>query len=212
MTAHPPIPPVVVEPLDGGGTVLDFGGVITGRVRCLVTGRSGTVRVVSGEQRDDAGGRVICDNFLTAGDAQVDTLIIEAPATAYEWEPQFGYRGFRWMQIEITGDLRVEHVRAVPLYTRSAEVGRVRATTHSIEWINTAIGRTFRNNLHGIPTDTPIYEKNGWTADAHLATEGLLHHFDLRAAFRKWIDDHVDAQGRTEPSPRSSRLRARCRA
>ena len=63
-----------------------------------------------------------------------------------------------------------------------------------IEWINTATGRTFRNNLHGIPTDTPIYEKNGWTADAHLATEGLLHHFDLRTAFGKWIDDHIDAQ------------------
>jgi alpha-L-rhamnosidase len=63
-----------------------------------------------------------------------------------------------------------------------------------MEWIDTATARTFRNNLHGIPTDTPIYEKNGWTADAHLATEGLLHHFDLREAFGKWMDDHADAQ------------------
>ena len=57
-----------------------------------------------------------------------------------------------------------------------------------------AAARTFLNNLHGIPTDTPSYEKNGWTADAHLATEALLHHFDLRTSFGKWLDDHVDAQ------------------
>jgi alpha-L-rhamnosidase len=193
MTALPPVPPVVVEPLDGGGTVLDFGGVITGRVRCVVTGSSGTVRVVSGEQRDDAG-RVICENILVAGEAQVDTLIIDAPVTAYEWEPQFGYRGFRWMQVDITGDLRVEYVRAVPIYTPLQEVGEFEASDPLISWINSAFGRTFRNNLHGIPTDTPIYEKNGWTADAHLATEALLHHFDLRQPFGKWMDDHVDAQ------------------
>ncbi len=54
--------------------------------------------------------------------------------------------------------------------------------------------RTFLNNLHGIPTDTPIYEKNGWTADAHLVTEAALHHFDLRLSMLKWLDDHVDAQ------------------
>jgi len=193
MTTLPPVPPVVVEHLDGGGTVLDFGGVITGRVRCVVTGSNGTVRVISGEQRDDAG-RVICENFLTAGDSQVDTLIVEAPVTEYEWEPQFGYRGFRWMQVDVTGDLRVDDLRAVPIYTPLEDVGEFAASDPLLTWINGALGRTFRNNLHGIPTDTPIYEKNGWTADAHLATEALLHHFDLRRPFRKWMDDHVDAQ------------------
>ena len=53
---------------------------------------------------------------------------------------------------------------------------------------------TIQNNLHGIPTDTPVHEKNGWTADAHLVAEAALHHLDLHAFLRKWLRDHADAQ------------------
>ena len=150
--------------------------------------------MTSGEQRGPDGA-VVCLNGLVAGEAQLDTLRLEDPVTEYSWEPQFGYRGFRWMQIETEGDVTVEDVRAVPLYTELERVGEFTADEPVVEWIDGATARTFRNNLHGIPTDTPIYEKNGWTADAHLATEALLHHFDLRDAFGKWIEDHKDAQG-----------------
>ncbi len=189
-----PRPARVIEPLDAARTVHDFGEVMVGRIRCRVSGRAGaSVRVTSGEQRRPDG-TVACDNFLVAGEAQVDTIRLEDPADDVIWEPQFGYRGFRWMQIEVAGGAVVEEVRAIPLYTPLERVGELTASEPIVEWIDTATAHTFRNNFHGIPTDTPIYEKNGWTADAHLATEGLLHHFDLRAAFGKWIDDHIDAQ------------------
>lgn len=189
-----PRPPRSVQDLDESRTVYDFGEVMVGRIRCRVSGGPGaSVRVVSGEQR--AGdGAVICDNFLVAGEAQLDTLRLESSREGYEWEPQFGYRGFRWMQVETSGGAVVDEVRAVPLYTPLEEVGGLTTDEPLVEWIDTATARTFRNNFHGIPTDTPIYEKNGWTADAHLATEALLHHLDLRDAFGKWLDDHVDAQ------------------
>jgi alpha-L-rhamnosidase len=193
--ALPPVPPRVVERLDADRTVYDFAAVMVGRVRVRVSGGRGAyVRVVSGEQRGDDG-CVVCHNSLVAGEAQVDTLTLETNVSDYVWEPQFGYRGFRWMQIETSGGAVVEEVRAIPLYADIDRVGELTASDPILEWIDTATALTFRNNLHGIPTDTPIYEKNGWTADAHLATEGLLHHFNLREAFGKWIDDHIDAQG-----------------
>ncbi|NKY10420.1 family 78 glycoside hydrolase catalytic domain [Cellulomonas hominis] len=189
-----PVPAVTVRHLGDGRTVHDLGRVMVGRIRCRVTGGpGGAVRVVSGEQLAPDGS-VVCDNFLVAGEAQVDTLRLDAAVADHVWEPQFGYRGFRWMQVETTGGAVVEEVRAVPLYTPLETVGELACDEPLIEWIDAATARTFRNNFHGIPTDTPIYEKNGWTADAHLATEGLLHHLDLRAAFGKWLDDHVDAQ------------------
>jgi len=189
-----PRAPRLTTSLDERRTVFDFGEVIVGRVRCRVTGTPGsTVRVVSGELLD-GDGAVVCDNPLVAGESQVDTLRLESAAAAYQWEPQFGYRGFRWMQLETTGEMTVDLVQAVPLYTQVQNVGSLTSGEPLLEWIDTATARTFLNNLHGIPTDTPIHEKNGWTADAHLATEGLLHHFDLRAAFGKWMDDHADAQ------------------
>ncbi|MEU4454746.1 family 78 glycoside hydrolase catalytic domain [Nocardioides sp. NPDC023903] len=197
----PPVPACVVEALDAHRTVLDFGEVMVGRVRARLSGGpGGKVTVLSGEQRGDDGA-VLCNNPLVAGQAQMDSVQLETGVVDLVWEPQFGYRGFRWVQIETSGDVTVEEVRAVPLYTEVERVGELRAAHPVLEWIDAATARTFRNNLHGIPTDTPIYEKNGWTADAHLATEALLHHFDLKAAFGKWIDDHLDAQGRDGAIP-----------
>jgi alpha-L-rhamnosidase len=188
------VPPIVIESR-GGSTVYDFGEVMVGRIRSRISGSAGAeVRIRSGEQRS-TDGSVVCENILVAGEAQLDTLRLERSTDSFQWEPQFGYRGFRWVEIETEGDVSVEDVRAVPLYTDVEVSGEFSASEPVLEWIDAATARSFRNNLHGIPTDTPIYEKNGWTADAHLATEGLLHHFDLRAAFGKWIDDHIDAQG-----------------
>lgn len=192
--ALPPIPAIVEQPLGGGSVVHDFGSVMVGRIRLVVTGAAGArIRVTTGEARD-ADGRVVCDNVLVAGDGQRDVLTLETAADGYRWEPRHGYRGFRWAQVDVEGDATVAEVRAVPLYTPVEPVGALTSAEPLLQWIDAALATTFRNNLHGIPTDTPIYEKNGWTADAHLATEALLHHFDLRAAFGKWLDDHVDAQ------------------
>lgn len=187
--------PIVSEELADGRIVHDFGALLVGRARCRIAGAAGSVvRVRSGEQRDESGG-VVCDNTLAAGDAQLDTLRLESDVDTFEWEPSFSYRGFRWVQIETVGDVVVDFVRAVPLVADVETVGSLSVGDPLLEWIDAATARTFRNNLHGIPTDTPIYEKNGWTADAHLATEGLLHHLDLRSSFGKWMQDHIDAQG-----------------
>ncbi|CAN7146403.1 family 78 glycoside hydrolase catalytic domain [Microbacterium sp. LjRoot45] len=195
VVALPPVAAPLVRALDETRTVHDFAEVMVGRVRARLSGPTGaTVRVVSGEQLAPDGS-VVCDNFLVPGEAQVDTIRFERDVDGLLWEPQFGYRGFRWMQIETTGGAVVEQVRAVPLYADVARMGELRVAEPTLEWIDKALAGTFRNNLHGIPTDTPIYEKNGWTADAHLATEALLHHFDLRESFGKWMDDHIDAQG-----------------
>ncbi|HET7724677.1 MAG TPA: family 78 glycoside hydrolase catalytic domain, partial [Propionibacteriaceae bacterium] len=188
------VPAVTVRSIDAHTRVFDMGQVMTGRIHCVVTGGPAAfVEVVSGEQLHEDG-TVLCENRLAAGAAQVDTLRLDRVVKDLEWEPQFGYRGFRWVQVRTEGDVQVEQVRAVPVYTPLDVTGDFACSNPVVEWIDGALARTFRNNLHGIPTDTPIYEKNGWTADAHLATEALLHHADLRASFMKWMDDHVDAQ------------------
>lgn len=188
-----PVAPVAVEQLTANKHVYDFATLMTGRVRCMVSGTEGSVRVTYGEQRDQDSS-VVCDNVLTVGADQEDSLRLESPQKRYLWEPQFGYRGFRWMQVETEGDVVVELVQAVPISTELAQTGEFTSSDPLISWIDASLASTFLNNVHGIPTDTPIYEKNGWTADAHLATEALLHHFDLKGFLGKWMEDHVDAQ------------------
>src|SRR5690606_10589909 len=45
-----------------------------------------------------------------------------------------------------------------------------------------------------IPTDTPVYEKNGWTGDAQVGAVSMLSLLDTRALLIKWLDDLRDAQ------------------
>ena len=44
-------------------------------------------------------------------------------------------------------------------------------------------------NYHGIPTDCPHREQNGWTADAMLAAEQAVLNFDMHEAYKKWLND-----------------------
>lgn len=200
LATHPPVialdgePPASVTHISSHCWVYDFGRLMTGRTQLDITGEPGSVvKIRSGEQLSKDG-NVLCENPLIIGEAQLDQVHLDRQVDNYQWTQGFGYRGFRWVQIQTEGDVAVKHVRAIPLHTKLRTVGRLQTSDPLLNWINTATARTFENNQHGIPTDTPIYEKNGWTADAHLATEALLHHFDLRQAFMKWMDDHVDSQ------------------
>lgn len=190
----PPVPPVFTSPQPDGSTVYDFGVVTAGRIAFTVRGERGAeVEVRYGELLSEAG-KVLCDNPLTAGETQVDRYRAAGTGRRERWEPEFSYKGFRYVSIAVRGQAEVDDVVAVPLSTDVRRIGSFACSEETLSWIDRATARTFRNNLHGIPTDTPVYEKNGWTADAHLVTEAVLHHFDLRATFGKWLDDHADAQ------------------
>ena len=52
----------------------------------------------------------------------------------------------------------------------------------------------YRSNLHSIPTDCPQREKNGWTADAHVAIDLGLLGFDAITLYEKWMNDFIDNQ------------------
>ncbi|MCI2419500.1 glycoside hydrolase family 78 protein [Saccharopolyspora sp. K220] len=188
------IAPVATHQLGLDTTVYDFGTVLAGRVRCTVAGETGAEIVIRYGEQLAQDGSVLCDNPLTAGEAQVDRLVITDSQGERSWEPKFSYKGFQYVSVQISGRASVTEVNAVRLQAAVDTVGEFECDDETITWIDAATGGTFLNNLHGIPTDTPVYEKNGWTADAHLATEAVLHHFDLRTTFGKWLDDHVDAR------------------
>ena len=69
------------------------------------------------------------------------------------------------------------------------------------EQYDAAMRRTVLNNLHGIPTDTPTYEKNGWTGDAQVGTPSMLAEFGMAKFFTKWLGDLADSQDAAGPLP-----------
>ena len=63
-----------------------------------------------------------------------------------------------------------------------------------------AQANTILNNLHSVPTDTPIYEKRPYTADAHLAADSAIANFDMENFYESWMRAHRDDQNRRDRS------------
>jgi len=173
--------------------VHDFGRVIAGTVRLTLRANGpGAVSVKYGEYLNEAGS-VECENILTSGQAQVDRLEFAAASEGLTWQPEFTYKGFRYVAVQLEGGVELSDITAVPYVSRLEVTGSFDCDEQTLCWIENATAATLLNNLHGVPTDTPAYEKNGWTADGHLIAESAMRRFDLRSFLTKWLDDHVDS-------------------
>ncbi len=182
-------PVAITAPLDGV-QVVDFGRTTAGWARLRVSAPAGTkISLLYGETLLPDG-LVSAVNQHVEGDRfQLDEYIAAGNGVE-EWEPRFSYKGFRYVQVEgaeVSLTLRVAHsdVRSVSRFAASAPL---------YEQIEQAMRRTVLNNLHGIPTDTPAFEKNGWTGDAQVGAPTMAGQLDLARFFTKWLGDLRDSQ------------------
>jgi alpha-L-rhamnosidase len=72
--------------------------------------------------------------------------------------------------------------------------GGISSSNPTLDWLDGAFARTVQTNLHWVLTDTPTYEKNGWTGDAQVALPAILARFDMSRFLVGWLDAMLDAQ------------------
>jgi alpha-L-rhamnosidase len=186
----------ITQPIPGV-YIVDFGVNITGWVRLRVCGPAGTVITLRHAERLTEGGLLHTENIdglLFDPGFQTDQYICSGDGLEV-WEPRFTYHGFRY--VEVTGfpgtpDLGAFEARVV--HTDLAEAGSFSCSHALLNRIQEATLRSYTGNFHSIPTDCPTREKNGWTGDAHLATETGLFNFHSASAYAKWMDDFKDEQ------------------
>lgn len=193
----------VIESLSGtlvsrhdGRLILDFGRVVAGWVRVEVNGDSGQridlrygEKLTNGRPNDD-------DEFdYYSGRFQHDVLIL-AGHDVEVWETRFGWKGFRF--VEVTGwpveELAPGAIIARVVHNAVDRTGHFEASDEGMTAVHALTVQTILNNLHSIPTDTPKYEKNGWTADGMVGTEMFLLNLDTHELLAKWVDDISDSR------------------
>ncbi|MEO6084197.1 MAG: family 78 glycoside hydrolase catalytic domain, partial [Umezawaea sp.] len=184
----------VVTPLRPGVFVVDLGRTMAGWSRITVQAPAGTViRLAHGERLNDDGS-VLNANGHVPGRHQVDEYTCSGQGTE-TWEPRFSYKGFRYVQV--TGfpyQPGLDDVVGRVVHSDVPETGTFRCSKPFFEQLDRAMKRTLLNNLHGIPTDTPMYEKNGWTGDAQLGAPVMAYAFGVQRFLSKWIGDLADSQ------------------
>jgi alpha-L-rhamnosidase len=80
------------------------------------------------------------------------------------------------------------------VHTDFAHTGAFSCSNELLNAIQAATIASTIGNYHGMPTDCPHREKNGWTGDAQLSAEQVLYNFAAAAAYTKWLDDFPDVQ------------------
>ena len=185
------ITPTSVTSPKGGIHVVDMGRVMAGWARLSVSGPAGTKVTLRYGEKLNGDGTVQYGNGLVTGRHQTDEYVLRGDGTEV-WEPKFSYKGFRYVQVEGLAEPPTVVGRLV--HSDVANAGDFHSDNPLYGKIHAAMRRTVLNNLHGIPTDTPMYEKNGWTGDAQVGTPSMTYNFDMARFFTEWLDDIRDSQ------------------
>lgn len=173
----------------GGIRVYDVGENISGWIRLVASGESGSKVIVRYAEECYEDGRL---NFTTCGwkgQVQADEYISDGNGRCCE--PHFSYHGFRYFELE--GE--AEDIRAVVVHADVPVTSRFRCDDAVINWLYDSYIRTQLSNMHmGVPSDCPHRERLGYTGDGQLASEAAMLLFDARQFYRKWINDIFDCQ------------------
>jgi alpha-L-rhamnosidase len=183
-----------------GIAVYDTGQNLTGWAEIRVEAPAGTaVEVFYSEKKDAAGQASTAGNDLVFGQLQTDYYVAKGSGDE-RWAPRFSYKGFQYVQISGPGgqplaaeaSVTVERIRQVR--TGLPVTGTFASSNETLNRIHRNTAWAIQSNMHGVVTDTPVYEKNAWTGDAQLTAGAASLLFDTERFYRKLFQDMLDAQ------------------
>lgn len=205
-TRPQPMPPVrVTETLraksvtriGSGAHVFRFPRLVTGRPRLRVRAPAGTTIHLRYGESLHADGTVNNegDPGITPGEIQHDTYTTSGSGRE-TWESSFSYGSFLYVQVDgYPGTPSRDAVTARVMGTDVAAAGDFHCSDELVNTVHRMTRDTLANNLTGIPTDTPMYEKRGWLGDAALFCAPSLDNFDAHTFWTNFLAVMADDQG-----------------
>ncbi|NQU88725.1 MAG: family 78 glycoside hydrolase catalytic domain, partial [Mariniphaga sp.] len=185
-TAHPDkvtkrIVPVSIEKTEDGIYKVDFGLEISGWLRLNdVEGPAGhkiDIKYISNLYSGD-------NSYIFRGEGP------ENYSARFNW--------FVFSSVEISnwpGELKPEHLTAEAVNTYIEESAQFETSNQLFNDINKIWKRSQLDNMHGgIASDCPHRERSAYTGDGQVACVTVMHNFDAKNFYHKWIQDMYEAQ------------------
>jgi alpha-L-rhamnosidase len=176
--------PIKIEKLENGNYKVDFGVEVSGWVRLnKVKGPAGhkiEIKYLSNNYSGD-------NSYIFSGKGE------ELYAARFNW--------FIFSVVEISnwpGELKPEMVSAEVVHTFVEESATFETSNQLFNQINKIWRRSQTDNMHGgIASDCPHRERSPYTGDGQVACVTVLHNYDARNFYQKWIGDMLGAQDLT---------------
>lgn len=184
--------------------VYDMGRSIAGWTRLRVSGTAGTAVGLQHAELLGVDGDIETKNIehlVESEKFQYDEYTLKGKGVE-TWEPRFTYHGFQYVRLTgYPGTPDLESLTCCVVHTDLRTAGGFSCSNDIINRIHEAARAATANNYHGMPTDCPHREKNGWTGDALISAEQVLLNFNPVNAYQKWLDDIIDCQRPTGQLP-----------
>ncbi len=192
-----------IKPISINDGIYDFGENISGWVRIVATGEKGQEMSIKYDERLNEEGDLknYIDVFVKREGLSLanNDIVTFSGAVNEEYAPSFQYHGFRYVKLTNAPDnIKVE---AEVVHTDLKTISEFWCNDDMLNTIHEASVRSILTNYHGIPTDCPHREQNGWTGDAHLSCEQASINFDMLQAYQKWMYDIMDCQRKSGQLP-----------
>lgn len=185
------LPVVETTQVDATTTVYDFGVPIAGWATVELSGPAGAeVKMVYGEKLK-ADGTVNNDNVYFTVQNYSYTLKGEGTES---FRPSYSYAGYRYLQVVAPAGVTVTSVTGQRVHSAVERVGDFSSDSDLLDRYDEAQADTILNNLHSVPTDTPMYEKRPYTADGFLMADSAIATFDMQGFLENWARAHRDDQ------------------
>jgi len=173
-----------------GAVVYDIGQNIAGWPAIVVRGAKGAVVKMTPGDLLNADGSV---SQRSSGSPQWFSYTLKGTGEE-RWHPRFSYYGFRWVQVEITGDASVISLEGQAIHSSSKVTGAFESSEPMLNAIHKLIVEAMHNNEESLFSDCPHREKLGWLEETHLVAQGLMYNNDLRGLYAATEQNMEDAQ------------------
>ena len=173
--------PQKIEKLADGHYRVDFGEEISGWLR---------LQDVKGEPGHRIDIKYICESPVGDNSYTMKGDGPESYAARFTW--------FVFREVEISnwpGEMTAEQLVAEAVYSDVETTGHFECSNPLFNKIQKIWHRSQTDNMHGgIASDCPHRERSPYTGDGQVACVTVLHNFDARSFYTKWIRDMLGAQ------------------
>jgi len=173
--------PVKVEKLANGNYHVDFGVEVSGWVR---------LNQVKGPAGHKIEIKYLCNTFSGENSYTFKGEGSESYAARFNWFVFSGVEISNW-----PGELRAEQITAEVVHTAIDVSATFETSNPLLNKINKIWRRSQTDNMHGgVASDCPHRERSPYTGDGQVSSVMVMHNFDARNFYQKWIQDIRGAQ------------------
>jgi alpha-L-rhamnosidase len=181
--------PVGVRPSRAGGSIVDFGQNMSGRLRIAPRGPAGRTVTLRHAEELEADGELAVEPLR--GSAQLDEYTLRGDQAPEEWEPRFTIHGFRYAELHgWPGGLKAGDVQAVVCHTDMRRTGWFDCSDPLLNRLHDNVVWSMRSNFVDLPTDCPQRdERLGWTGDIQVFGPTASFLYDCAGLLTSWLAD-----------------------